>query len=134
MSVTFLNPDGLVKSPAFSQAVTVTGAAKIVYIGAQNAVDGSGNLVGPGDLAAQTEQVLKNIDACLEAAGARREHIISLDVYVTAGQDMMAGARVGMSWMAGVPNPPLNNVMFVSGFWPPERLVQVDAIAVVPED
>ncbi|HLF76907.1 MAG TPA: RidA family protein [Dehalococcoidia bacterium] len=133
MSVTFLNPDSLVKSPAFSQAVTVTGAAKTVYIGAQNAVDGAGNLVGAGDLAAQTEQTLKNIDACLEAAGARREHIISWNIYVVAGQDLMAGAQVGMRWLAGVPNPPLNNVMFVSGFWPPERLVQIDAIAVVPE-
>jgi enamine deaminase RidA (YjgF/YER057c/UK114 family) len=89
--------------------------------------------VGEGDLGAQTEQVLKNIDACLKAAGAGLEHIVNLNVYVVAGQDLMAGAQVGMRWFAGVPNPPLNNVMFVSGFWPPERLVQIDAIAVVPE-
>jgi enamine deaminase RidA (YjgF/YER057c/UK114 family) len=134
VGVTFINPEGLIKSPAFSQAAVVTGRTKTVYIGAQNAVDGAGHLVGPGDLAAQTEQVLQNIDVCLEAAGARREHIVSLNVYVVAGQDLMAGAQVGMRWFAGVPNPPLNNVMFVSGFWPPERLVQIDAIAVVPEE
>src|SRR5207245_7412419 len=39
-SVEYINPDSMVKSPAFSQAVVVAGPVKTVYVGAQNAVDG----------------------------------------------------------------------------------------------
>src|SRR5260370_42684448 len=72
-SVQHLNPDALPKNPAFTQAVVVSGPAKTIYIGMQNAVDASSTIVGQGDLAAQTEQTLKNLQACLEAAGARAE-------------------------------------------------------------
>ena len=70
--VEHINPDGLNVNPAFTQVVTVTGPVKTVYIGAQNSVDGNRNIVGKGDIAAQTEQILKNIDVCLKAAGRQR--------------------------------------------------------------
>lgn len=54
--------DGLVKNPTFTQAVATTGAVHTRQIGAQNAVNGGGNVIGKGDVGAQTEQVLKNID------------------------------------------------------------------------
>lgn len=74
--VQHLNPDGLIKNPAFTQVVVAAGLVKTLYIGMQNAVDGSRNIAGNGDIAAQTEQVLRNIDQCLQAGGARREHIV----------------------------------------------------------
>jgi hypothetical protein len=40
--VEHINPEGLTKNPAFSQAVVVTGPAKTIYVGGQDAVDGSG--------------------------------------------------------------------------------------------
>jgi enamine deaminase RidA (YjgF/YER057c/UK114 family) len=60
--------------------------AKTIYIGAQNAVDGDRNIVGKGDVGAQTDQIMKNIEVCLEAAGAKKEHLISWSIYVTDGQ------------------------------------------------
>ena len=77
--------------------VTVSGPVKTVYIGAQNAVDGSRNIVGKGDIGAQTEQILRNIDICLAAAGARREHLISWNIYVAEGQDLAPAFEAGMS-------------------------------------
>jgi ABC-type hemin transport system substrate-binding protein len=47
-SVQYLNPDGLHKNPAYSQAVAVTGHVTTVYVGGQNAVDASGAIVGKG--------------------------------------------------------------------------------------
>ena len=38
MPIEHLNPDGLMKNPAFSQAVAVTGPHKTIYVGGQNAV------------------------------------------------------------------------------------------------
>jgi enamine deaminase RidA (YjgF/YER057c/UK114 family) len=129
--VEHINPDGLNVNPAFSQVVTVTGPVKTVYIGAQNSVDGNRNIVGKGDIAAQTEQILKNIDICLKAAGASKEHLISWNIYVAQGQDMRPAFEAGMRWWGDKDKPPLNNVMFVSGFGP-DFLILIDAIAVVP--
>ena len=130
--VQHINPEGLIQNPAFTQVVAVSGPAKTVYIGAQNAVDGNRNIVGKGDMRAQTEQILKNIEACLDAAGARPEHIVSWNIYVTEGQDMQPAFEAGMKWWGNRPNPPANTVMFVSGFWPPDFLIAIDAVAVVP--
>lgn len=132
--VEHLNPAGLVTNPAFTQMVIVSGSVKTIYIGAQNAVDGNRNIVGKGDIAAQTEQILKNIDTCLEAAGAKREHIISWGIYIAEGQPIQPAFEVGMRWWGQRPNPPLNNGMFVSGFSPSDFLISIDAIAVVPID
>jgi enamine deaminase RidA (YjgF/YER057c/UK114 family) len=52
-SVQHINPEGLHKNPAYSQAVVVSGAAKTVYVGGQNAVDASGAVVGKGDMKTQ---------------------------------------------------------------------------------
>ena len=69
MGVEYINPDGLNKNPAFSNVIAVSGNAKTVYVGGQDAVDASGQIVGKGDLKAQVEQVLKNLEIALEAGG-----------------------------------------------------------------
>jgi enamine deaminase RidA (YjgF/YER057c/UK114 family) len=43
---------------------------KTVYVGGQDAVDTSGKIIGKGDIKAQTEQILQNIQAALAAGGA----------------------------------------------------------------
>lgn len=130
--VAHINPEGLIVNPAFTQVVSVTGPVKTVYIGAQNSVDGDRNIVGKGDIGAQTEQICKNIDACLKAAGAEREHLISWNIYVAEGQDMRPAFEAGMRWWGSQAAPPLNNVMYVSGFVPADFLISIEAIAVVP--
>ncbi len=130
--VQYLNPPGLHANPAYTHMVTVSGPVQAVYIGAQTAVDEGGNIVGKGDLAAQTEQILRNIDACLVAAGARPEHLIHWSIYVAEGQDMRPAFEAGLRWWGNRPNPPMNNVMYVSGFWPPDFLISIEAVAVVP--
>ncbi len=132
-SVLHLNPEGMHSNPAYTQAVVVSGPAKTIYIGMQNAVDAAGNIVGVGDLARQTEQTLKNVDVCLAAAGAGPERIIQMTVYVAEGQQIQAGFAVFQRWWGARPNPPTNNVMIVSGFMPSAYLIGVSAIAVAPE-
>src|SRR3989442_2000630 len=96
--VEHINPDGLAVNPAFTHVVTVTGPVKTVYIGAQNAVDGNRNIVGKGDIGAQTEQILRNIDVCLAAAGANKENLISWNIYVAEGNDIRPAFEAGMRW------------------------------------
>lgn len=131
--VKYLNPDGLPKNPAFTNVVTVTGPVKTVYIGGQDAVDASGAIVGKGDLKAQTEQILKNIEAALAAGGAQLEHVVKWNVYVVQGQSLHEGFAAFQSVWGNRPNPPAISGMFVAGLAHPDFLAEIDAIAIVPE-
>ena len=131
--VQHLNPDGLSKNPAFTQAIVVTGAAKTIYLGGQDAVDKSGKIVGKGDLKAQTEQILKNIQAALAAAGAQPEHVVKWNIYVVQGQSVQQGYAAFQSVWGNLPNPPVITVVFVASLGHPDFLAEIDAIAVVPE-
>ena len=131
--VQYINPDGLHKNPAFTQVVTVTGPVKTVYIGGQDAVDASGAIVGKGDLRAQTEQILKNIQEALSATGAQPEHVIKWNIYVVQGQSVQEGYAAFQNVWGNLPNPPIITVVFVAGLGHPDFLAEVDAIAVVPE-
>ena len=132
-SVQHLNPDGLHKNPAYSQAVVVAGNAKTVYVGGQNAVDASGQIVGKGDLEAQTEQVLRNVETALAAGGAKLEHVVKWNVYIVQGRSVLPGFEAFRHAWGDRPNPPTVTVLFVAGLANPDFLVEIDAIAVVPE-
>ena len=131
--VSYLNPEGLSKNPAFTNVIVVTGSVKTVYIGGQNALDASGTIIGKGDIKAQTEQVLKNIQAALSAGGAQPEHVIKWNLYVVHGQPLQAGFEVFQQVWGRRPNPPAITMAFVAGLANPDFLIEMDAIAVVPE-
>jgi enamine deaminase RidA (YjgF/YER057c/UK114 family) len=131
--VQYLNPDTLNKNPAFTNVVTVSGPAKTIYIGGQDAVDASGAIVGKGDLRAQTEQILKNIKAALAAAGAQPEHVVKWNIYVLQGQSVQEGFAAFQSVWGNPADPPVITVVFVAALGHPDFLAEIDAIAVVPE-
>ena len=131
--VQFMNPDTLNKNPAFTNVVVVSGSVKTLYIGGQDAVDASGLIVGQGDLKAQTIQVLNNIQAALAAGGAELEHVIKWNLYVVQGQPLQEGFSAFQQFWGRRPNPPTITMAFVAGLANPDFLVEMDAIAVVPE-
>jgi enamine deaminase RidA (YjgF/YER057c/UK114 family) len=133
-NIEHINPDSLHKNPAFTQAVAVTGAAKTIYIGGQDAVDADGNIVGKGDVARQTEQVFRNLKEALKAAGAGLENVVKWNVYIVHGQSLQAGFGVFQKEWGRRPNPPAITGMFVAGLANPDFLVEMDAVAVVPEE
>src|SRR6266496_5042904 len=114
-SVQYLNPETLHHNPAFSQAVAVTGAVKTVYIGGQNAVDASGAIIGRGDIGAQAEQVMQNLQAALVAGGAGLEHVIKWNVYLVQGQQLQPGVAVFQRVWIRRPNPPAISLVMVAG-------------------
>lgn len=132
-SVQHLNPDGLHKNPAYIQAVVVAGNVKTVYVGGQNAVDASGKIVGKGDINAQTEQVLKNLETALAVGGAKLEHVVKWNVYIVQGQSPLPGFEAFRRVWGDRPNPPTITVLFAAGLAHPDFLVEIDAIAVVPQ-
>jgi enamine deaminase RidA (YjgF/YER057c/UK114 family) len=130
--VEFLNPDGLPKNPAFSNVAVVSGSVRTIYIGGQDAIDAEGNVVGAGDIAAQTEQVLRNLRTALAAAGAGPEHVVKWNVFIVDGQDFRSGYAAFQRVWGDRPNPPVITAAMVKGLAHPDFLVEMDAIAVVP--
>ena len=129
----YINPDSLNKNPAFTNVVVVVeGNVMTVHIGGQDAVNASGEIVGKGDIAAQTEQVLANVRAALAAGGAGPEHIIKWNIYIVEGQSQQAGFGAFQNAWPEVPNPPAITAGFVSALAHPDFLVEMDAVAVVP--
>jgi enamine deaminase RidA (YjgF/YER057c/UK114 family) len=128
-----INPDVLSKNPAFTNVIAVTGHVKTVYIGGQDALDASGTIIGKGNIKQQTEQVFSNLQAALKAGGAELEHVIKWNIYIVQGQPIQPAFEVFQSVWGRRPNPPAITVMFVFGLANPDFLVEMDAIAVVPE-
>lgn len=130
-AVRYLNPQTLMRNPAFTQVIVVPAQAKMIYVGGQDAVDASGTIVGKGDIAAQTEQVFHNLQAALEAAGATLSHVVKLTIFLVQGQPLQPGFEVSMRVLGGSPHPPAITVAYVAALANPDFLVEVDAVAAV---
>ena len=133
MSTEYLNPDGLHANPAFSQVVVTQANARTIYVGGQNSVDSSGEIVGQGDIGRQAQQIFRNLEIALSAAGATIDHIIKWNIYVVQGQSPRPGFEEFRRVWGNRPDPPLVTVLFVAGLAHPDFLMEIDAIAVLPE-
>src|SRR5262249_55030100 len=81
MPTQFLNPPGLAPTNGWTHVVTSTGG-KTVHVSGQVGVDEGGEVVGKGDLKAQTEQVFANLEVALKAAGASIRDLVKMNLYV----------------------------------------------------
>jgi enamine deaminase RidA (YjgF/YER057c/UK114 family) len=129
-----INPDGLIKNPAFSQIVTTEGNGKTIYIGGQNAVNESGQILGRNDISMQTEQVMKNLEIALKSCGGSFERIGKRKSHMVQGQNAYRAFQVSQKYLEHIPNPPIITVLYVAGLINPEFLLEIDAIAFRPEN
>jgi len=132
--VQYINPEGLSKNPAFSQIVTTQGRGKTIYVGGQDAVNAHGEVVGKGDIGEQTEQVMKNLQTALMACGATFDNLVKLSIYIVQGQDIYRGFQASQKYLGKLKNPPAISGFFVAALANPNYLVEVDAIAFIPEE
>ena len=95
MSIQRSNVPGLAEPPGYVHLATV-GEARLVFVAGQVPLDERGELVGRGDAIAQARQCLRNLAACLAAAGATPQDVIRTTVYV-AGEDQ---ERLAGVWRA----------------------------------
>lgn len=127
MKITHINPEGLHKNPAFSQAVVAEGG-KTIYIGGQNGVLPDGTMAGT-TLAAQTEQAYLNMIEILKAVGATQKNVVKQTVFVTKGQNIKEGFAATQKTWGNF--PVAITFVFVDSLGVPGALVEIDAIAVV---
>lgn len=132
---TAINTPG-VASPSglYSHAVRVT-AGDLLFISGQTAGDEEGNLVGEGDVAAQTRRVFHNIGKVLEGAGASFGNVVEFTIYLvgteSAGPFLETRREVFRTLYpdGGYPCSTLVNIDSLGGG---KALVEVSAIAALP--
>jgi 2-iminobutanoate/2-iminopropanoate deaminase len=127
MRIRHINPDGLFKSPVYSQAVVAEGG-KTIYIGGQNGILPDGTMAGD-TLATQTEQAYRNILEILKAVGASQENVVKQTIYVVKGQDIREGYAATQKVWGNFPTA--ISFVFVESLGVPGALVEIEAIAVV---
>lgn len=85
MHINRVQPDGLHPTPGYHH-VTIVESGRTAYLAGQCPLDESGTLAGPGDLLAQTDQVVANALAALSAAGATPSDVVRSVIYVASGE------------------------------------------------
>ena len=74
------NPEGLSQPKGYSQVVTVKGEGKWVFLGGKAGIHPDDTF--PPTLAEQSKLTWENIDLALEAAGATREDVVEIQIYI----------------------------------------------------
>lgn len=110
----------------------------LIFVGGQMSADGEGNILGVGDIEAQTRTVFRNITRVLAEAGADWRHVVKLNTYyvfdgppaaVTPFWERMT--KVRMEFL--VPPGPAATAVRVAGLIYPEALIEADVVAVLPD-
>jgi enamine deaminase RidA (YjgF/YER057c/UK114 family) len=127
--IDFINPDGLLKNPAFSQIAITKGSGNTIYIGGQNAITKDLQIIGKGDITLQTEYVLKNIEIALNSCNATLDDLFKLTIYIVQGQDVRKGFEGAQNFLKKLSNPPVITGIIVAGLANPDYLVEIEAIA-----
>jgi len=128
-----INPAGLYDSLAFgfSHAALQDGG-KTLHLAGQVAWDENAEIVGPGDLAAQTRQALANLGAVLAAAGATPADIVRLRTYVVNHTPDKLGVVLGeIGAFYGEATPAPNSFIGVAALALPDFLIEIEAIAAI---
>jgi 2-iminobutanoate/2-iminopropanoate deaminase len=126
-----MKPISTDKAPAaigpYSQGVR---SGNLVFLSGQIPLDPATGALVDGDIAAQAERVMKNLDAVLRAAGGEFSNVVRCTIYLTSLGDFQVVNEVyGRAFPR---NPPARATVQVAAL-PKGAKVEIDAIAVIPE-
>lgn len=129
MTVDRSNPAGLSRPTGYTH-VTVVPAGRQVHISGQVALDANGNLVGKGDLAAQTEQVFVNLKTALASVGADFSKVFKMVTYVVdLTPDKLPAVRGVRGRVFGDGPFPASTLVGVTALVNPDLLIEIEVIA-----
>lgn len=123
------NPATLSKPTGYSHVVEVevSGRAKMVFIAGQVALDKDGKVVGGGDMKAQAEQVFKNLEAALTAAGAKFSDVVKMNTYITDMDKAAAVREVRTKYLGDA--APASTLVQVVKLARPEFMLEIEVTA-----
>lgn len=132
MQVWRINPDDVAPPIGlYSHSVRVEADdCAWIYVSGQIALDENGELVGAGDLAAQTEQVFENLVRILSANEATFDDVVKVQTYVTTLDGLADSRQVRARYLPE--DPPASTAVRIAELLLPGALIEVDVVAVVP--
>ena len=128
MPIQHINPSTIAPPRGYSHVVK---DGSTVYVAGQVARGRDGKTVGVGDAKAQTEQVFKNLEAALAAAGGNLNHIVKTNIFMTHREDIPAYREIKAKYLPDN-DPPVSTLVLCSGLADPDFRIEIEAIAVVP--
>ena len=135
MSKQIINPPDLPEPRGFNHGVLTTGG-RMLFLAGQDASDGEGRIVAPGDILAQCQQVLHNLHAVIHEAGGVMSDIVKLNVYVTSRDAYLAQlkplGKLFREYFGGY--YPAMALFEVAGLFQPEALIEMEGFAVLGAD
>lgn len=127
----FINPDTLSKPTGYTHVV-VAQPGKLVYISGQVAANAKGEVVGKGDIGAQTTQVMENLKTALAAAGATPQDIIKVNYYVVnLKPEQLPIIREVRNKYFSADHPPASTLAGVTALARQDYMIEIEAVAVV---
>jgi enamine deaminase RidA (YjgF/YER057c/UK114 family) len=114
----------------FSHATAIEAKGKLVFISGMTARHPDGSITGIGNIDAQTRQVCENLKAAVEEAGGTLDDIVRVDVYVRNMEHFEAIHKVRREYFTGI--APASTMVEVTKFVSPDYLIEINAIAVLP--
>lgn len=126
----FARSGSLAGPVAFSNAVRVSGGGALLFVSGQLAFDHDLQLVGMGDMRAQTRQVLENIGSALSQSGATFKDVVRVQVFVTDLTDFRAIHEVRLEYFHP-DHLPASTLVQVDALVHPDALIEMDAVAVI---
>jgi 2-iminobutanoate/2-iminopropanoate deaminase len=132
-NVQLINPATVAAPRGYSHAAVIDlGNCKMVIMSGQVAFDQKGNLVGPNDIAKQTEQVFRNIKSIVEAAGGNMNHLVKLGIFTT-DVSRLPELRTIRDQFINTKTPPASTLVQINKLFREDVLIEIEATAIIPK-
>jgi enamine deaminase RidA (YjgF/YER057c/UK114 family) len=125
-----VNPATIHPPAGYSHIVHATGS-RLAFVAGQVALDSSFAVVGEGDLAAQTRQVMANLNHALEELGAGWNDVVKSTVYTTLPHEYET-IGAAMAEALGGAEPPAQVIAGVTGLALPALLIEIELVVSLP--
>ena len=130
-NIQHIDPPGLNKSPAYTQAVAAK-PGTFIWLSGQVAVNSKGELVGKGDLKAQVNQAWENVRLALAGSGATFQDVVKVTTYVVNYKPSMRDdLRAARLKFMGDAKPPAATLVGVQSLASDDWLVEIEVTAVI---
>jgi enamine deaminase RidA (YjgF/YER057c/UK114 family) len=135
MKKTLVNPPELARPVGFNHGVLVSGG-NLLFLAGQTAGNAEGNIVTPGDLVAQYEQVLLNLKSVVETAGGTMQDIVKITIFVRDRDDYLAHlkalGKVHRTFFGTY--YPATALFEISRFYQEDALIEIEGMAVINDE